>query len=197
MDLKDIDWKAGLQQIAPVIGGMVSGPAGLLFTAGLSAVSAAIFGHPNASESEISAAIEKGLPPEAIVALQGQEHNFRVQMRQLNTAAEANRLAAETQQIQAVNQTMQVETKSEHWAQWSWRPFNGFILGLGTIEALSALSYLAYRGIVMKDPAALGMIPALAAAFIGILGVPGAAVGIASWHRGVLKRRQAGEAAKG
>ena len=36
----------------------------------------------------------------------------------------------ETKRIQAVNETMQAESKSEHWMQWSWRPFNGFMFGI-------------------------------------------------------------------
>lgn len=35
-----------------------------------------------------------------------------------------------TKQIQAVNQTMQAEANSEHWMQWAWRPFNGFMFGI-------------------------------------------------------------------
>src|SRR3990167_10563882 len=38
-------------------------------------------------------------------------------------------------QIEAVNATMQAEAKSEHWAQWLWRPFNGFSFGV-TVPAV-------------------------------------------------------------
>lgn len=33
---------------------------------------------------------------------------------------------AMTSRIEAVNATMQAEAKSEHWAQWLWRPLIGF-----------------------------------------------------------------------
>lgn len=35
-------------------------------------------------------------------------------------------LAADQSALAAVNATMQAETKSEHWAQWMWRPTVGF-----------------------------------------------------------------------
>jgi len=41
-------------------------------------------------------------------------------------------VAAESAAINAVNQTMQTEAKSEHWMQWTWRPAVGFTF-CGTI----------------------------------------------------------------
>lgn len=35
-------------------------------------------------------------------------------------------LAADVAALQSVNTTMQAESKSEHWAQWMWRPMVGF-----------------------------------------------------------------------
>jgi uncharacterized membrane protein YdcZ (DUF606 family) len=40
-----------------------------------------------------------------------------------------NVIAAETQVILAVNATMQVEAKSDHWPTYAWRPFVGFVFG--------------------------------------------------------------------
>jgi hypothetical protein len=36
----------------------------------------------------------------------------------------------QTKKLQVVNATMQAESKSEHWPQYSWRPFNGFMFAI-------------------------------------------------------------------
>ncbi len=35
-----------------------------------------------------------------------------------------------SKQLESVNKTMRSEANSEHWMQWSWRPFNGFLFGI-------------------------------------------------------------------
>ena len=35
--------------------------------------------------------------------------------------------------IRQVNETMRSESKSEHWPQWSWRPFNGYLFGIAIV----------------------------------------------------------------
>ena len=35
--------------------------------------------------------------------------------------------------IRQVNETTRTESKSEHWPQWSWRPFNGFLFGIAIV----------------------------------------------------------------
>jgi hypothetical protein len=54
-----------------------------------------------------------------------------------------------------------------------------------------ATCLLFYQAIIAKDVTALNAMPQLATALALILGVPGAAVGIASWHRGKEKRTAA------
>jgi hypothetical protein len=78
--------------------------------------------------------------------------------------------------LQAVNQTMQAESKSEHWMQWAWRPFVGFIFG---ITFVGVYFVLPLAKIVPPE------IPANAWLMIG------AVLGVASWHRGAQKREQA------
>ena len=75
--------------------------------------------------------------------------------------------------IQAVNTTMQVEAKSEHWAQWLWRPFNGFIFGITFFGIYFVLP-------LMKIPSPV--VPSEAWLMIGAI------LGVASWHRGAKKR---------
>jgi len=85
-------------------------------------------------------------------------------------------LIAETMRIQSVNKTMQEESKSEHWMQWAWRPFIGFIFGITFIGVYFALPLLK-----LASPA----IPSEAWMMIG------AVLGVASWHRGIEKIEQA------
>lgn len=56
--------------------------------------------------------------PDLVVKLKSAVMDFQIKMEQENT-----------KQLQAVNNTMIAEGKSEHWMQWSWRPFNGYLFG--------------------------------------------------------------------
>lgn len=81
-----------------------------------------------------------------------------------------------TKRIQAVNETMRAEAKSEHWMQWSWRPFVGFIFGF---------SFLGVYFILPLAKIPVPVIPTEAWMMIG------AVLGVASWHRGAAKVEEA------
>jgi len=81
-------------------------------------------------------------------------------------------LVAETSRILAVNATMQAESKSEHWMQWSWRPFVGFIFGFTFIGVYFLLPL--FRLTIPPIPYEAWM-------------TLGAVLGVASWHRGAAK----------
>jgi len=86
-------------------------------------------------------------------------------------------LSAETARIQTVNTTMRAESKSEHWPQWSWRPFNGFAFG---VTAFGAYFVLPLVHIVPPDiPSNLWM-------------MWGSILGVAAWHRGAQQREVVG-----
>jgi len=115
-------------------------------------------------------------------------------------AIQAQLLAAETARITSVNKTMQAETKSEHWAQWLWRPYNGFLFGttLFMVYALpSIINTLApamWAQPVAHQVVENGVtITKLVATWIPIKSadVPefvfvawGGVLGITAWHRG-------------
>jgi hypothetical protein len=88
----------------------------------------------------------------------------------------------------AVNQTMQVEAGSEHWPQYSWRPFWGFISGFAFLFVVVLCCVLGYNAVIDKNPDALRMIPDLVTAFATLFAIPGAILGVTAWHRGALKR---------
>jgi len=50
-------------------------------------------------------------------------------------------LAADQAALVAVNNTMQAESRSEHWAQWAWRPTVGFTFCAVLINNYIALPY--------------------------------------------------------
>jgi hypothetical protein len=79
---------------APILGGLVGGPAG----AAVGALIAAKFGVDNTPEA-VSTALATN--PDAYVKLKEIEANNKVQLQQLIVAAEQNRLAAQTAQYQA------------------------------------------------------------------------------------------------
>ncbi len=105
-----------------------------------------------------------------------------------------------TKQIEAVNRTMQAEAKSEHWMQWAWRPFNGFLFGitlfLGYIVPALTNVWLAAGGYTNKIITAApfeGMAPIVneVARTVPYAQIPefvlvawGAILGVTSWWRG-------------
>ena len=92
--------------------------------------------------------------------------------------------------VVAVNQTMQAEANSEHWPQYSWRPFWGFVSGLAFGFVVALCCFLAYRAIIAGHPESLSMIPQLVSAFATLFAIPGAILGVSAWHRGAEKRER-------
>jgi hypothetical protein len=54
----------------------------------------------------------------------------QVQLQQIALEQEKAELAADTANVAAINQTMQAESKADHWPTYSWRPFIGFVFGI-------------------------------------------------------------------
>lgn len=90
----------------------------------------------------------------------------------------------------AVNVTMQAESKSEQWPQYSWRPFWGFVSGLAFLIVVSFCCFLGYKAVIGGDTDALEMIPKLVTAFAALFTIAGAILGVTAWHRGLQKRNQ-------
>lgn len=78
--------------------------------------------------------------------------------------------------IEAVNETMQEEAKSEHWMQWSWRPTVGFTFAGVLINNYILLPYLVGFGIVP--------ITVPGEVWTAMLVVLGAAAAGRSWEKG-------------
>lgn len=85
-------------------------------------------------------------------------------------------------QLESVNKTMRGEGQSEHWPQYSWRPFNGFMFPV------------CVAGIYGLLPAFGKTVPSVPEmVWVGWLAI----LGVATWDRGKEKRSAAGEQSKG
>jgi hypothetical protein len=91
----------------------------------------------------------------------------------------------------AVNQTMQAEAKSEHWAQWFWRPFWGMLSAVAFAFVCGLCCFLGYKAVVGGEPELLASIPILVSSFATLFAIPGAILGVTAWHRGAEKRERA------
>lgn len=120
MNWKDVTPIVG--RVAPILGTLIGGPAG----AALGALVSSALGVSNTPD-----AVHEALKvnPDAAIKLAQIEKEREVELRQLLVSTENNRMASETAAVLAVNQTMQAETRSEHWPSYSWRPFIGFVFG--------------------------------------------------------------------
>ena len=79
----------------------------------------------------------------------------KAQLLQMQVAGEFQQQAAELQAsmqtIQAVNATMQAESKSNHWLQWAWRPLCGLTLAVMVFNNYVLLPYLGAYGVHVID----------------------------------------------
>lgn len=191
MDWKDI--AATVAKSAPMMGGILGGPVGAAVGA-VGSIIASVLGVANTPDA-VSQAL--AINPDAAVKLAQIEKDRQVELQTLLVQAAGNQLAAETAAIQAVNATMQAESKSEHWASWLWRPFIGFCVGFNT-AASSVLVLGVYGGVMFGNkeagnalatlPLVLGALAAITATVLPILG-------IASYFRGKAQADPANPAA--
>jgi hypothetical protein len=109
--------------------------------------------------------------------------------KQIAAGDYANELAS----IQNVNATMQAEAKSEHWAQWLWRPCIGFAFaletgGLGIVFTLLlgrlVLGYTLPPDIIPEVTGLVGAFSILFAAQGAILGAAAAGRSFEKWQKG-------------
>jgi hypothetical protein len=160
MDWKDIASTVG--KFAPLVGTALGGPAG----AAVGAIVSAALGTPNTPDA-VSQALQ--VDPAAAMKLAEIEKDRTLGIQQLIVQSEANRLASETAALQAVNATMQVEDKSDHWPSYSWRPFCGFVFGImfGGVYFVLPLCKLPVPVVPFEAWAAMGGVLGVASFFRG------------------------------
>jgi hypothetical protein len=159
---------------APIIGTLLGGPAGAAVGAAASIVSSAL--GVEAKPDAFDAALKSD--PDALAKVRQAELAQQTKLAELQVEAAKNQLAADTQRIQAVNATMQAEAKSEHWAVWFWRPFNGLLFAPAIVAVYFVLPIV---GVAVPH------VPEVA------WGMWGGLLGVTAWHSGVQQRVEAGE----
>jgi len=161
-----MDWKAvgkAIMGFAPAIGGALLGPPGAAAGAAVKAIAGAL------GEDE-----ETITPTKVLTRLQEQPEDTiaRITLADIECEREL------TKRLETVNRTMRVEAKSEHWPQYSWRPWNGFWFPPTVI------------GIYIILPILDKPVPAVPQwVWIGWLAI----LGVAVWDRGKAKRAEAGD----
>jgi len=178
-----MDWKElgkRVAKYAPELGAAFGGPGGAAIGTLASLVAGAFGLKPDAKPEEIIAVIEKD--PQAAVKLREIETNAKVEIHRLNVQLAIQQSQEEIAKIQSVNTTMQAESKSEHWPQYSWRPWNGFWFP-PTVA-----------GIYILLPILDKTVPTVPEwVWMGWLCI----LGVATWHRGRMQRAQAGDNSQG
>ena len=158
---------AGLAQIVPSIVGLLAGDEAGKHAEKVAGIATALTGQatPDSAVEMIKT------DPEAALKFQAAYLEY-----------ESGIYREQTQRLEAVNRTMQAETKSERWPQYSWRPFNGFTFPLAVLVIYFVL------------PLAGKTVPSVPEmVWIGWLAI----LGVATWDRGKEKRAKAGEAKTG
>lgn len=171
----------GILKFAPEIGTALLGPAG----GAIGALVSSALGVENTPDA-VAQAVKND--PQAAVKLQQLQNTHAETMAKIQADAE-------TAAIQSVNQTMQGETKSEHWPEWSWRPFWGFVSGLAFLAVCFEVGMLMYKAINAGQPQMMSYVPQVIGAYSTLFAIPGAILGVSAWHRGKMQRIQAGETA--
>lgn len=179
--------KGLVSNVAPVLGNAIAPGFGGIATALISSA----LGVENEPEAMV-AAIE-GASPETIARLQEVESNNKAELEQLKIQREIKQIETDGKAIEAVNTTIQVETKSEDKWTRRWRPFWGYISAAAFfISVLGILVLIAYA-IGTKQISLIGEIPGIITALFTLFTIPGAILGVSAWHRGVKQRVEAGE----
>lgn len=115
-----------------------------------------------------------------------------VQLKQFETDERKYILDVMTEQMRITNTTMQSESESERWPQYSWRPFWGFASGSLYFIVGCVLCFILIM-FVKKNPAdAFASMPLIISSFTGYFAIAGAVVGVTAWQRGKEKQIKLG-----
>jgi hypothetical protein len=184
MDWKDVAKTAGSLGLK-ILGGALGGPAG-------SAIG---------SQVARSLGLSADAPPDQVqVALAAASPATLVELKQIeaditraNLEAGVSHHQIDAGTILSVNETMRVETAQGHPWAGAWRPFWGFCSAVAFFVAVLGILFLAAYAIKTRDEKLLTTVPDLITALAMLFSVPGAILGVASWHRGQKQRIEAGE----
>jgi hypothetical protein len=142
-------------------------------------------------------------PDSALAALKDNPE-VAVRFQEAINARDVEMAREDTKRIQAVNLTMQSEAKSEHWPQWAWRPFNGFLFGITlfmtyglppivnmfTTAFGTAKTSIIVDGTTTVTEATTHLIAGTIPEWVFLAWA--SVLGVSAWHRGAGKREAAG-----
>ncbi|MBR8161963.1 hypothetical protein KDW98_12400 [Burkholderia vietnamiensis] len=173
-----------LAQFAPMIAGWLGGSKAEDVATKVVGVAQAVTGQ-SAPDAALAA-----LQADPNLALQFQKAVLDQQAQLAQIAADVTKaeLAADAANASAVNQTMQIEARSDHWPTYSWRPFVGFCFGvLALISGMTVAC--AYLGVMFlhADPKVLTDIPGMLGAEAAVMATMAPVLGIASYFRGKMQ----------
>ncbi|KVD81935.1 hypothetical protein WS62_23555 [Burkholderia sp. ABCPW 14] len=173
-----------LAQFAPMIAGWLGGSSAANVAQKVVGVAQAVTGTsaPDAALAAIQA------DPNLAMQFQTKIVESQVEMAQIAADVTKAELAADTADTAAVNQTMQVEAKADHWPTYSWRPFVGFCFGLlGLLSGMTVGG--AYIGVMAfhANPSILGQLPGMLGSEAAVMATMAPVLGIASYFRGKMQ----------
>lgn len=173
------DIAVGVGKVAPILGGLLGGKLG----ASVGGIISEALGVDNTPE-----AVEKELKenPEAFLKLRQLEIDKEVKLKELEAGIDKEWILGEKGVIQAVNNTMIAEGKSEHWMQYTWRPFIGYCVGISTLGGV-VICIGAYIAMLLGKPEGMANLSAILTALAGLNATTLPILGIASYFRGKEK----------
>jgi len=171
-----------IQLAAPVLGSLF-GPAGTVVETGISSGIKMVATALGVTPTQDAVSLAVATDPNAAEKLREFELTNSNELQKLI-------ITSETSQVLAVNSTMQSESTSEQWPQYSWRPFWGFASGSAFFFVCVLVCILAWQAVINKDGNAMGNIPLVIGAFATLFAIPGAILGIASYKRGDMQITQ-------
>jgi hypothetical protein len=173
-----------LAQFAPMIAGLFGGSKAEDVAQKVVGIAQAVTGQsaPNAALASIQS------DPNIALQFQKAVLDQQYEIQKLSQDVQLAEISAEAQTVVAVNATMQVEAKADHWPTYTWRPFIGFCFGvMGLISGSTvALCYLGVMFFGIK-PDVLAQLPGLIGAEAGVMATMAPVLGIASYFRGKMQ----------
>ena len=162
-----------LAQFAPMIAGWLGGSKASDIASKVVGIAQTVTGQsaPDAAVAAIQA------DPQLAMQFQQAVLNQQVQLQQIALEQEQAELTADTANTAAINQTMQVEAKADHWPTYSWRPFVGFCFAVAWIGDYLLLPILHGYNAAIVVP----VVPPEAWMAVG------AVLGVASYFRGRMQ----------
>jgi hypothetical protein len=156
----------------PAIGTALGGPAG--------AAVGVMLGKAMGTEATPDA-VAAALSPDALVKL-----------REVEADLQKAQIDADSAGVLAVNTTMQVEAKSDHWPTYTWRPAIGFAVALNTLAAsVIVLAVFVAQILGVDAHEAIAQMPTTLGALAAMNGTALPILGIASWYRGKMQANPA------